>query len=268
MTVSNREKVLSVLIGGRELGRVLRAMSQRRHYQALCRSLAVYVRPLDGLRRYLLGQGHYPVDFPILTPQGLIRPRLYSSHDMLTVNEIFCREDYQLPALAQPGRKVIVDLGSNIGLSALYFLTRSPSVFCYLYEPLPQNIARLKANLGGFEARYRLGEHAVGLSEGRVDFGFEASGRYGGIGLASGQRLEVACRALNALLSEILAVEDRIALLKIDTEALEKELIAALPAVLLNRIDAIFVEQRYSSNPFPERYDFEQYGPIARFTRI
>ena len=44
-----------------------------------------------------------------------------------------------------------VDFGSNIGISALYFLTRNPSVQVYLFEPVPSNIERLRENLKGYE---------------------------------------------------------------------------------------------------------------------
>jgi len=54
---------------------------------------------------------------------------------MLTVNEIFCREDYYCNGSVN----VVVDLGSNIGLSALYFLSRNDKAKVYLFEPDPKN---------------------------------------------------------------------------------------------------------------------------------
>jgi len=44
--------------------------------------------------------------------------------------EIFCRLDY----LAKTDIKVVVDIGSNIGISALYFLSRNKQAKCYLFE--------------------------------------------------------------------------------------------------------------------------------------
>ncbi len=46
-----------------------------------------------------------------------------------------------------PRARVVVDIGSNIGISALYFLTRNPACRCWLYEPVPRNVERLRANL-------------------------------------------------------------------------------------------------------------------------
>ena len=69
---------------------------------------------------------------------------------MFTVNEVFCRRDYPVP----PGARSVVDIGSNIGLSALFFLTRDESCRCWLYEPVPANVERLRANLRAFADRF------------------------------------------------------------------------------------------------------------------
>src|SRR5688572_9903353 len=112
----------------------------------------VYRSPVPALVRYTFGTGRYPVQIPVRTPLGWLSPTLYSHHDLLTLNEIFCRLDYAVG----PTPRVVVDVGSNIGLSALYFLTRDPSVRCYLFEPVPQNVERLRGNLAGFEERFTL----------------------------------------------------------------------------------------------------------------
>ena len=73
---------------------------------------------------------------------------------MWTVNEVFCRQDYG----ADASIRAVVDVGSNIGISALYFLTRSPDCRAWLYEPVPRNVERLRGNLAGYEDRYALRE--------------------------------------------------------------------------------------------------------------
>ncbi len=157
------------LVGGRPLGLVWRSLGEARHYRALANMARVYPRPVDALARYVLGRGGYPARVDVRTPAGRVRPRLYTRHDMLTLNEVFCRLDYEL---AGPAR-VVVDVGSNIGLSALYFLTRPSRPFCYLYEPDPRNVARLRDNLAGHADRWELAEAAVGARGGRVRFSTE-----------------------------------------------------------------------------------------------
>jgi FkbM family methyltransferase len=77
---------------------------------------------------------------------------------------------------------VVVDVGSNIGLSALYFLTRPSRPYCFLYEPDPRNTARLRDNVARFADRWELAEAAVAARPGRVRFATEPTGRYGRVG--------------------------------------------------------------------------------------
>ncbi|MBI4323482.1 MAG: FkbM family methyltransferase [Candidatus Omnitrophica bacterium] len=64
--------------------------------------------------------------------------------DLSVLYEIFGRGVYDLTLLHDP--MVIVDLGSYIGLSALYFRLRYPQARLYCVEPDPDNYARLCRN--------------------------------------------------------------------------------------------------------------------------
>jgi FkbM family methyltransferase len=220
----------------------------------------VYDHPWQALRRYLSGTGRYPWDVAVRTPLGTVTPRLFNRMDLLTLNEIFCRLDYPLDE--QP--KVIVDLGSNVGLSALYFLTRNQQSRCYLFEPVPENLARLKQNLRSFQDRYVLDPTAVADVDGTVDFGVEPTGRYGGIGVKTGRSIQVRCRSINAVLEEVLRREDRVDLLKIDTEGAEERTLVAIEPALLDRIGAIYAEARPHRPLLPDWFRQEQYGEVVR----
>jgi hypothetical protein len=150
-------------IGGRELGAVAASMFNRCHYIAAGNMLGVYDNPLDGFARYLFSLGKYPTTILVNTSLGKCRLNVYSHHDVLTTNEAFCRHDYPATKVDH----VIVDFGSNIGISAAYFLTTSPDCHTYLFEPLASNIEKLKLNLRPFDGRYTLHEAAVGLAAGR-----------------------------------------------------------------------------------------------------
>ena len=226
------------MLGGREPSLVLSEVVQRQNYVALWRMLRRYPGPSKNLGRYFFGWGDYPYRCRVRTPCGEVASTLYSHHDMWTVNEVFCREDYA----AGPELRVAVDIGSNIGISALYFLTRNESARCYLYEPVPDNVQRLRANLAGFEDRYLLREAAVADREGHVRFGVEPTGRYGGIGLELDGSIEVDCLDINAVLSEILGREPSIDVLKLDTEGKELPTVQAIRPELLRRIDTIYFE--------------------------
>lgn len=251
-----------IQIGGRSINQILGGLSQKRHYHALWKSFTIYQHPLDGLLRYLFSSGEYPIHFSLKTPIGTISPCLYTPHDMLTVNEIFCREDYNVTN----NINIVVDFGSNIGISALYFLTRSDNVNCYLFEPLPENLKKLKKNIAPYENRCHLTEVAVGLNDEDVEFGYEDTGRYGGIG-KPGQTLTVPCRNAAAILRDLVNKHGEIDVLKVDIETLEKEIVASIPFEIANQIKLILVEQQYAMSPLPT-HRFIQYGSIARFERM
>ncbi|HJS91213.1 MAG TPA: FkbM family methyltransferase [Steroidobacteraceae bacterium] len=246
----------------RAITKFAKAAFQWRHYRAAANMLRTYERPGATFLRYLFGGGQYPARISLSTPIGPIAVTLYSEHDLLTVNEIFCRRDYQ----ASDDAELVADFGSNIGISALYFLTRNPRAYAYLYEPLPANLERLRSNLAGFEGRYQLFPFAVGMVEGPVQFGCEPTGRYGGIGLARETQITVPCRPANSVLDEILSRHGHLDVLKVDIESFEKEIILGL-GERARRIETIFVENRFDSNPLQSTHSYRQYGSVAQFRR-
>ena len=235
-----------------------------RHYRALGNILRDAEDPVDFLRRYVGRGGAYPHAVPIRGRDGRrLDITVCSAEDMQTINEIFVRNDYPVNS----EERVVVDFGSNIGISALWFLTSAPAAFAYLYEPVPANIARLRANLAPFAGRWSLAEVAVGTSAGRVSFGVEPSGRYGGIGRPTGQTIEVPCADSNAILADILARHDRIDILKIDIETLEEAVTARIPEPLARRIDAIYVEYPFATNPLSGTHDMQRSAFMTWFRR-
>src|ERR1039458_2564012 len=82
-------------IGGREMGTIVEAAFKKQHYTAASNMLRVYARPIDAFGRYLLNLGKYPHIVLVNTPLDKIRLNVYSYHDILTINEIFCRLDYR-----------------------------------------------------------------------------------------------------------------------------------------------------------------------------
>ena len=250
------------MLGDREPKQILSALVGKHHYVALFNMMKNYPDFMDNTRRYLTGRGEYPYDIKVRTPVGLIQPRLYTHHDILTVNEIFCRSDYY----ADKSLKTVVDLGSNIGISALYFLSRNKTSKCYLFEPDQKNITKLKANLSGFEDRYVLSEKAVSYESGQLEFGVEPTGRYGGIGVQTGETIIVECLEINDVLDDILTIEGSIDVLKIDTEGVEIKTVEAIDEGLAKRIKKIYLEARPNHALQPNVFDQRQYGTVCQLT--
>ena len=250
------------MLGGRPASFVGRQLLEPANYRALLGIPRVSPQPVRFAHAYLLGGGTYPSRWPLRTPTGVVAPTLYSVHDVITVNEVFCRGDYRLPAQA----RVVVDIGSNIGISALYFLTRSTETRVHLYEPDPRNTGRLRSNLADFEGRWSLSEVAVGDRDGIVTFGREATGRYGGIGVSTAEDIQVRCRHINDVLGSVLARERRIDLLKIDIEGLENRTVAAIERSVLREIGVICFETFTPLNPWPERFRMSFSTETCRLT--
>lgn len=251
------------MLGDRPLSRVLKEIYSPRNYAALWRMFRLTSAFRENAGRYLFGRGSYPYVCEIRTPTGVVAPALYTQHDMWTINEIFFRQDY----LAGPDLGVVVDIGSNIGISALYFLSRNRTSRCYLYEPDPRNIEKLTANLAGYQDRIELHEVAVAPTSGEADFGTEPTGRYGGIGVATAESIRVRCLGINEALDEVIEQEGSIDLLKLDIEGLEAPTVAAVRRDLLERIPTIYYESSHPEPLHPELFDHVFYNETCRLTR-
>ncbi|MEA2145325.1 MAG: hypothetical protein QOG59_912 [Solirubrobacteraceae bacterium] len=238
------------MLGGRSPALVARSVVEPEQYRALGRMVRLYPHFGDVARRYFIGSGSYPYRCRVRTPTGEVCPTTYTHHDIFTVHEIFGREDYQVG----PDLRTVVDIGSNIGISALYFLSRNSAARAYLFEPVPRNVERLHQNLQGYEGRYVLAAVAVGPQESMVEFTIEETGRYGGIGVPGDQRIQVRCQAVANIIDEVLEREDQIDMLKIDTEGAERATIEALRPEQLSRITTICFETRTPFNPDPKRF--------------
>lgn len=252
---------MTLQIGGRDITKIAKAPMQRRHGIAIGNMIRRYAHPGTMLRRYLVAGGDYPYTVRVRTPMGWVELELHSPHDTLTVNEIFCRDDYKADATDQ----VVVDFGSNIGVSAAYFLSRDPGVFAYLFEPLPSNLDKLQHNLRRFAGRYEIQAVAVGPEAGEVEFGWEDTGRYGGVGVATGKSITVACLSSRQVIEDVLSRHGHIDVLKVDIEGLESAVIENLPEALVRCIGKIYAEYRYNRNPLVTTHDLRQYGDIAQF---
>jgi FkbM family methyltransferase len=228
--------------------------------RALPRIVRTFVKPRLAVRRFVRA---YPVACPLRTPLGVVAPTLYSHHDLWTVKQVFIRVDYPVPT----GAKVVVDLGSNIGITALRYLTRTPDTRCHLYEPDPRNVERLRLNLAGFEPRYSLTEAAVADRSGTARFGRETSGRYGAIGLDCPDVIDVPCFHINEVLRSVVEREGRIDILKIDIEGVENQTVAAIDPGLLARLGAVYFETLEPFNPAPELFSMS-YAHTCRLVRL
>lgn len=247
-------------IGPRRIDEYVREGLRWGNYRAVLNMPRRYGAFVDPTWRYFSGRGTYPHRMSVDTPTGRVEPLLHSYHDLLTLNEVFCRLDYELP----PQARYVVDIGSNVGLSALYFLTRHPEVRCVLFEPVPRNVARLRETLAGFEDRYELVEEAVWTRDADLEFGVEPTGRYGGIGVETAERIRVRCRHVDAAIAHALRRFPRIDLMKLDTEGVEIETVRAIDPRFHDAIGRIDLEAHPSEPLLSPRFRNTQYVSVRR----
>jgi FkbM family methyltransferase len=100
-----------------------------------------------------------------------------------------------------------------------------------------------------------------------VEFGYEETGRYGGVGAATGRKMTVRSRNSTSVLEEVAAEHGQIDVLKIDIEGLEDEVVSGIPTELARKIRKIYVECTFDTNPLAETHNLTHYGVIAQFVR-
>ncbi len=213
-----------------------------RHYLSLFNIFRFCEMPLDFFRRYFFAKGSYPVAIPLRTPIGRLSPTIYYYDDSLTVNEIFFRHDYGNDRSAG----VFLDIGGNIGLSALFFLTRNTFGRGYIYEPVPENLLKLENNLASFRDRITVVPEAVYTISGTRRFGVEETGRLGGLSRDFAEQIEVQCVSINEVLEKILKKEERIDILKVDIEGDEIDVVRAIDNKFLARLGTIYFDIDYT----------------------
>ncbi|HVZ58031.1 MAG TPA: FkbM family methyltransferase [Chitinophagaceae bacterium] len=152
-----------------------------------------------------------------------------------TYRELFERELYAFPATCED--PVIIDCGSNIGLSVLFFKSQYPGARVLAFEPDPSNFALLEKNIAanGLQqvTAYR---KAVWIRDGSIHF--EASeSEASHIREDGGSGTPVACIRLATLLAGL----ERIDFLKMDIEGAESEVLEDC-AGQLGRIGHLFIE--------------------------
>lgn len=103
----------------------------------------IHKNPILALFNEFFSCGIYPKIIQIKN----FKIKIYSVDDFSTLNLVFCRQDY----INLNNKHIVVDIGSNIGISTLYWLHNDPNCKIYCYEPSTINFKRLSFNLKKFK---------------------------------------------------------------------------------------------------------------------
>jgi FkbM family methyltransferase len=158
------------------------------------------------------------------------------------------KSEYVLPPeakLAPEDVKVVLDIGANIGVAALYFAGTFPQATVHAFEPVPANCEVLSANA---RALPRIQAHcfALGAEDGELElFDSDDQANLGGfsshgVGVNAARSQKVPVRHAGRALAELGVT--RADVIKIDTEGAEWEILTALDPALLRGVRVIMGE--------------------------
>jgi FkbM family methyltransferase len=154
--------------------------------------------------------------------------------------------EYSLPSNVRlDDVRVVLDIGANIGVAALYFARAFPHAVVHAFEPEPGNCAVLQANAQSI-ARIRPHAFALGAQDGEITlFDSDDKTNFGGysthgMGVDPTRSKTVPVRHAAGALSQLGI--GRVDIIKIDTEGSEWEILTAMGRATLKDVRVILGE--------------------------
>jgi FkbM family methyltransferase len=154
-----------------------------------------------------------------------------NTSDRLIFNDIFLRNEYDLTLVKKDG--IIIDVGSHIGLAAIYFSKKTNNIECF--EPSKENFKLLKKNIEQNKLKIKLNNLAVSNKNGQIDL--YSGNSFDTISTSSKTGDHYKVNTIDA--KQITKKYEEIDLLKIDCEGEEFNII---PRLELNKINNIVME--------------------------
>lgn len=159
-----------------------------------------------------------------------------------SVAKVVCRETamaYKEPLPLKRG-DVVLDIGAHVGIVSIYLAKRYPGIRVYAFEPVAENFQRMERNIGA--------NHAIGIvptfravtSDGRNVF-LRGNVKANSGGTTMIRSPDIALEVVHSSISiadVFTQAAGRVALLKIDCEGAEYEILEAA-GDLLHRVDRI-----------------------------
>lgn len=176
------------------------------------------------------------------------------------------KAEYRLPDGLDP--RVILDIGGNIGIAAVFFAHRYPAATVYTFEPVAENFAILLKNVAALK-NVRAFPFGLGAEAGSFDlYASEDPRNLGGYSrhARAGDGINAGTDAARTVRCEIRPIAQALAglgigtvdLIKIDTEGSEYEILTAMDAGMLSRVQWILGELH-------GRRDFELLAYLAQW---
>ena len=253
-------------IGKRSFLTFIKRIVKIENYVAIIRFFKVHKSPFKSIFNEIFSSGKYPRILSFNSPLGESKVNLYSYNDFSTFNLIFCRQDY----LYGDNHKIILDIGSNIGLSSIYWLTRSKDTVVHCYEPSTENYEKLKKNLKNFDGRFYTFKKAVSSRNFTSYLNLEKSGVYNSISNLNRnqnyfkkEKCEVV--SINSCIDKVLKQYGKIDLIKIDNEGEESKTIESIDGKYWKYIKCLNVDGESVRKYVPRNFRLTKLGSAQRY---
>jgi FkbM family methyltransferase len=179
-----------------------------------------------------------------------------ATSDPLAIYQVLVRTrekaEYYLPPRLRPN--VILDIGSNIGSSILFFHELFPNATIYGFEPHPETFRVLEKNVSGIPS-VKIFNYGLGAADAELSIPFDNAdfSRFMGNAEAaewSGPLSPTTCQIKHAgAVVQALGLTN-VDLIKIDCEGAEQDVLTSLPPDLLRRCQWI-VGEMHDASAFP-----------------
>jgi FkbM family methyltransferase len=149
------------------------------------------------------------------------------------------RDEYAPPPefrLACDAVRTVLDIGANVGVTALYFSLIFPNAQIYAFEPAPDNFAVLERNIANSK-RIRGFNFGLGARDAALElYHSDNPVNFGGYSLHpagsdTSRKIRIQARNVASVLAELSL--DKIDVVKVDTEGAEWDILTAFPENIL-----------------------------------
>ncbi len=255
-------------IGKRNFLTFIKRIIKVENYVAIIRFFKVHKSPIKSILNEIFSSGKYPKILSFNSPLGESKVNLYSFNDFSTFNLIFCRQDY----LYRDKQKIILDIGSNIGLSSIFWLTRSKDTVVHCYEPSTENYEKLKKNLKDFNGRFFAFKKAVSSKNFSSYLNLEKSGIYNSISNLNKnqnynkkEKCEVV--SINSCIDKVIKQFGKIDLIKIDNEGEELKTVSSIDNAYWEYIKCLNVDGETVREYVPRNFSLTKLGSAQRYIK-
>ncbi|MEE4206492.1 MAG: FkbM family methyltransferase [Erythrobacter sp.] len=209
------------------------------NWSNMARIFAVFENPVAVLAAIIRRKA--PENVVVRTPTGPVILAMRNFESLKTAFSVFCRGDY--PVTGESSH-FFVDIGSNVGVAAAFFLSRHRDNRAICCEPDEANLAFLRRTLAQFGDRVTILEKAIGPQAGIGELHRSEDGKYSslidaGVTVAT-QEVEIV--AFSDILGRAVAMGASDIVLKIDIEGLEPALVQSVDFADYPAISRIIVE--------------------------